>query len=336
MADDVNIVDDGTRYGEEGDPVDARPSSSPSTQYGTQGDYESTRERLYGDNENLDQDLKIAWSKAGMERGTGMTFQEYADGQIWAATLESRGLGDRRTRDKYDELRGLRDRDSGRFWENKSDWQSDLEEKMRSGVKNISSKMGYGGGGMYARRSLQKAIQQSESSMIDKIVQGRVEESRQAGLALDGFLDAAAQSGESAVLASTNLMAQWKMNKASLEQADRAANMALFGTILSGAILVAQMSDENLKTVTGDTQGAAYDYLDKMETAQYNMPVRQLIGQDPNEMGVMAQSLERSDMGQQAVGEAGGMKTIETVQGLRSTMVAQNRKLVSRNLKLLF
>ena len=264
------------------------------------------------------------WKNQGGRQGTGQNLDEWISDRLWEQVLKNKGLSTIESVEKFKKLRGLRDRDANRYWEGKEGWQDDLEKGVSLGIRELSGQTRYRGGGMYGRHALKSAVNAVQSKMVDQIVQGRTEESRQAGVALDSFMAAAAEQGENALLAGDQLLSQWRMNQATKNAQTTAQNLQLFGTVLSSIITaVSVMSDERLKTVTGDTQGAAYDYLDKMETAQYDMPVRQLVGQDPHEAGVMAQSLEGSRMGQQAVGDIGGIKTIDTVQGLRSTMVAQ-------------
>jgi len=79
-------------------------------------------------------------------------------------------------------------------------------------------------------------------------------------------------------------------------------------------------SDERIKSNIDrtKTKNAAYDFLDNLDVAQYNMP-----GANTPEMGVMAQSMEKSSLGQQAVTEVEGIKDVNMPQAFKSLIVAQ-------------
>ena len=79
-------------------------------------------------------------------------------------------------------------------------------------------------------------------------------------------------------------------------------------------------SDERIKSNIDrtKTKNAAYDFLENLDVAQYNMP-----GANTPEMGVMAQSMEKSSLGQQAVTEVEGIKDVNMPQAFKSLIVAQ-------------
>ena len=81
-------------------------------------------------------------------------------------------------------------------------------------------------------------------------------------------------------------------------------------------------SDERLKTNKSEKAGAsaAYEFLDQLKGAQYDVPSR---GQQ-DQYGVMAQSAERSGMGRNMVREGpGGVKMIDGQKAMSSMLLAQ-------------
>ena len=275
------------------------------------------------DDEDWNKEFEEAWSAGGS--GYGSDKERFARDYVYQKLLEERGFGDRHTRDQALKLSGLKNRDPNREDLEKSPWQEDMEKSLKQSAGAMMNKQAlYGGNRISAGRVASKAMSKLNSMAVDKIREARLQEGRAAENALDSLIAGASKEGRAAAIASEQLMAQFDMQRQQLAQQDKSAMLAMFGTILSTAIMIGMSaSDERLKQKTGETQGAAYDYLDKMETAQYNMPTRAMAGQPTSENGVMAQSLEGSELGRQAVGDAGGVKTIETIQGLRATMVAQ-------------
>ena len=109
------------------------------------------------------------------------------------------------------------------------------------------------------------------------------------------------------------------------KEAAASRSAGLWGSILSGvatlgAAGLAFMSDERIKSDIdrGKTKNAAYDFLENLDVAQYSMP-----GANTPEMGVMAQSMEKSSLGQQAVTEVEGVKSVDVPQAFKSLIVAQ-------------
>ena len=89
-------------------------------------------------------------------------------------------------------------------------------------------------------------------------------------------------------------------------------------------------SDERMKTNKKDAMGAAYDFLDAAQVAQYDMPATG----SRNETGVMAQSIEDTELGQQLVQEGpGGLRMIDSKGGFGALLAAQ--KNLHERLKLL-
>ena len=79
-------------------------------------------------------------------------------------------------------------------------------------------------------------------------------------------------------------------------------------------------SDERMKTNKKDAMGAAYDFLDAAQVAQYDMPATG----SRNETGVMAQSIEDTELGQQLVQEGpGGLRMIDSKGGFGALLAAQ-------------
>ncbi len=167
--------------------------------------------------------------------------------------------------------------------------------------------------------ALNQGLQRADMEFERQIKEARVQEARAAQEELDVFMQAAREQGAQALLAQQQLELQ-------REQAEAQRSAGLFGSILSGvatlgaAALPFVFSDERMKSNVdrGKTAGAAYDFLENLDVAQYNMP-----GRRTPEMGVMAQSMERSDLGQQAVEEVGGVKGVNVNEAFKSLIVAQ-------------
>lgn len=168
--------------------------------------------------------------------------------------------------------------------------------------------------------ALNQGLQRADIEFERQIKEARVREARAAEEELDAFMQAAREQGSQALLAQQQLEFQ-------REQAEAQRSTGLWGSILSavstlgGAALGGLlMSDERMKSNVdrGKTAGAAYDFLENLDVAQYNMP-----GSGTPEMGVMAQSMEKSDLGQQAVEEVGGAKAVNVNEAFKSLIVAQ-------------
>ena len=266
------------------------------------------------------------WERSGAE-ARGVSLDQYRSGLVWDSVASGKGLSERVSARAH-EFRDLAERDAEKYWEDKNPWQEDLEKNLKTQIGQIASKQKMAGKSnrAYVRQGIQRAAREAERQMISYIVEARTEEARHAKVAYNQLLDAAAQQGESALVASEGLVSQWAMDRANASRQKMGAALSFFGTILSSLIMYgARASDERLKSVTGDTNETAYNYLDQMKTAKYNMsPAMESMGRGQGESGVMAQSLEGNDMGARSVVDmGGGIRGIDPDSGLRNTMVAQ-------------
>ena len=167
--------------------------------------------------------------------------------------------------------------------------------------------------------ALNQGLQQTDAEFERQIKQARIGEAESAKEELDAFVQAAREQGSQALISQQNLELQRK-------QAAASRSAGLWGSILSGVSTLGAAglgligSDERIKSDIdrGKTKNAAYDFLDNLDVAQYNMP-----GANTPEMGVMAQSMEKSSLGQQAVTEVEGVKSVDVPQAFKSLIVAQ-------------
>jgi len=166
--------------------------------------------------------------------------------------------------------------------------------------------------------ALNQGLQRTDAEFERQIKQARIDEAESAKEELDAFKQAAVEQGGQALMNQERLRFE-------REQAAASRSSALWGSILGGiatlgGAAISVISDERIKSDIdrGKTKNAAYDFLDNLDVAQYNMP-----GANTPEMGVMAQSMEKSPLGQQAVTEVEGVKGVDVPQAFKSLIVAQ-------------
>ena len=197
-------------------------------------------------------------------------------------------------------------------WEKEARKQGSLQKNQMLGRARA---MGLSAAQMEA---LNQGLQQTDAEFERQVRQGRLSDKDAADEELDAFVQAAREQGSQALISQQNLELQRKQAAAS-----RSAN--LWGSILGGiatlgGAAISVISDERIKSDIdrGKTKNAAYDFLDNLDVAQYNMP-----GANTPEMGVMAQSMEKSPLGHQAVTEVEGVKGVDVPQAFKSLIVAQ-------------
>jgi hypothetical protein len=197
-------------------------------------------------------------------------------------------------------------------WEKEARKQGSLQKNQMLGRARA---MGLSAAQMEA---LNQGLQQTDAEFERQVRQGRLSDKDAADEELTAFVQAAREQGSQALISQQNLELQRKQAAAS-----RSAN--LWGSILGGiatlgGAAISVISDERIKSDIdrGKTKNAAYDFLDNLDVAQYNMP-----GANTPEMGVMAQSMEKSSLGQQAVTEVEGVKSVDVPQAFKSLIVAQ-------------
>ena len=166
--------------------------------------------------------------------------------------------------------------------------------------------------------ALNQGLQKTDREFERQIKQARLDDAAAAKEELSAFVQAAREQGSQALISQQNLELQRK-------QAAASRSAGLWGSILSGVATLGAaglglISDERVKSDIdrGKTKNAAYDFLENLDVAQYNMP-----GANTPEMGVMAQSMEKSPLGQQAVTEVEGVKSVDVPQAFKSLIVAQ-------------
>ena len=163
----------------------------------------------------------------------------------------------------------------------------------------------------------------------------RQQEQQQAQQQLDQFLLGQEQHGQQMALAREQMEFQ-------RQQAEDAGNRSLWSGILSaagatagffltggnpmGGMLGGQIggaiSDERLKTNVNPREGmaGAYRFLDELEGARYDLPATR----EQGSYGVMAQSAERTPMGQSFVEQTPqGVRTLNPGKGFNALLLAQ-------------
>ena len=199
------------------------------------------------------------------------------------------------------------------------DWEKEAREQgslQKNQMLGRARAMGLSAAQMEA---LNQGLQQTDVEFERQVRQGRLSDKGAAEEELTAFVQAAREQGSQALISQQNLELQRKQAAAS-----RSAN--LWGSILGGVATLGAAglgligSDERIKSDIdrGKTKNAAYDFLENLDVAQYNMP-----GANTPEMGVMAQSMEKSSLGQQAVTEVEGVKSVDVPQAFKSLIVAQ-------------
>ena len=198
-------------------------------------------------------------------------------------------------------------------WEEEARKQADLQRNQMLGRARA---MGLSAAQMEA---LNQGLQQTDVEFERQVRQMRFRDKESAGEELTAFEQAAREQGAQALMAQEQLEFQRK-------EAAASRSAGLWGSILSGVATLGAAglgligSDERIKSDIdrGKTKNAAYDFLENLDVAQYNMP-----GANTPEMGVMAQSMEKSSLGQQAVTEVEGVKSVDVPQAFKSLIVAQ-------------
>ena len=197
-------------------------------------------------------------------------------------------------------------------WEKEARKQADLQRDQMLGRARA---MGLSAAQMEA---LNQGLQQTDVEFERQVRQMRFRDKEAAEEELTAFEQAAREQGAQSLMAQEQLEFQRK-------EAAASRSAGLWGSILGGlstlgAAGLAFMSDERVKSDIdrGKTKNAAYDFLENLDVAQYSMP-----GANTPEMGVMAQSMEKSSLGQQAVTEVEGVKSVDVPQAFKSLIVAQ-------------
>jgi len=198
-------------------------------------------------------------------------------------------------------------------WEKEARKQASMQREQMLGRARA---MGLSAAQMEA---LNQGLQQTDVEFERQVRQGRYQDRQSAKEELDAFEMASREKGAQSLMAQQQLEMQRKQ-----ASANRSAN--LWGSILGGlstlggAAIGAFLSDERMKSDVdrGKTKNAAYDFLENLDVAEYRMP-----NSNTPEMGVMAQSMEKSNLGQQAVEEVDGVKAVNMPQAFKSLIVAQ-------------
>jgi hypothetical protein len=168
--------------------------------------------------------------------------------------------------------------------------------------------------------ALNQGLQRADIEFERQIKEARVQEARAAEEELDAFMQAAREQGSQALLAQQQLEFQREQAAANRSSNLWGSILGALGTLGGAALGGLIKSDERMKSDVdrGKTKNAAYDFLESLDVAEYRMP-------DSNtpEMGVMAQSMEKTPLGQQAVEEVGGAKAVNVNEAFKSLIVAQ-------------
>jgi len=153
-------------------------------------------------------------------------------------------------------------------WEREARKQADLQRDQMLGRARA---MGLSAAQMEA---LNQGLQQTDVEFERQVRQMRFRDKEAAGEELTAFEQAAREQGAQALMAQEQLEFQRK-------EADASRSAGLWGSILSGvatlgaaALPLLIPSDERVKSDIdrGKTKNAAYDFLENLDVAQYNMP----------------------------------------------------------------
>ena len=186
-----------------------------------------------------------------------------------------------------------------------------------------------------AQRAGERSAGRIEAAGQQAVMGLRQQEQQQAQQQLDQFLLAQEQQGQQMALAREQMEFQ-------RQQAEDANNRSLWSGILSGIGAVggfigtgfnpmgavagsqvgAAISDERMKTNVNPRAGmeGAYQFLDELEGARYDLPANR----EQGSYGVMAQSAERTPMGQSFVEQTPqGVRTLNPAKGFNALLLAQ-------------
>jgi hypothetical protein len=92
-----------------------------------------------------------------------------------------------------------------------------------------------------------------------------------------------------------------------------------------GAAGAALASDEKLKKNIKSGKGKTSDFLNALSAREFEFRDTSVPGTAPGKrVGILAQDLEKSEMGKALVKEVNGNKTVDTVQGFAAVLAAQS------------
>ena len=186
-----------------------------------------------------------------------------------------------------------------------------------------------------AQRAGERSAGRIEAAGQQAVMGLRQQEQQQAQQQLDQFLLGQEQQGQQMALAREQMEFQ-------RQQAEDANNRSLWSAIFSGMGAVggfigtgfnpmgavagsrvgAAISDERMKTNVNPRAGmqGAYQFLDELEGARYDLPANR----EQGSYGVMAQSAERTPMGQSFVEQTPqGVRTLNPAKGFNALLLAQ-------------
>ena len=229
---------------------------------------------------------------------------------------EERSMENPLVRKEYEALErrstgGILDREQMSRWEKQARVGADHQ---RNAIRARARSLGVNASQMGA---LDQRLQEADAQFERQVYQMREEDRFTAKGQKSDFRLAMQEGGLAAIQSEQRL--QLQKDEAA---AQRSGMMwgSIFSFLGTAAGIIATVSDERVKSNVDRTKTgpAAYDFLENLDVAQYNMP-----GANSPEMGVMAQSMERSPLGQQAVIEDQGVKAIDIPQAFKSLIVAQ-------------
>lgn len=257
-----------------------------------------------------------AGSVSELRESLGDDFQGFIDDAAGWRGREDAGLGGKRIYERAQELERIASGQAG-----PSAAELEFRKKMqqaKTGMERRSATYSGQGGAAMARMAGRRG------QMLDRAGESRIREMAEAEKSsaeqqLEDLLIGAEAQGAQAMNAQANMALQEKLAQQQANSQWWSTGIGALATLGSALIM---MSDERLKTNKSEKAGAsaAYEFLDQLKGAQYDVPSR---GQQ-DQYGVMAQSAERSGMGRNMVREGpGGVKMIDGEKAMSSMLLAQ-------------
>lgn len=215
----------------------------------------------------------------------------------------------------------------------------------RSLASQLAAASAQRGGSVGARqKNLMNAQQATGRDINQQAVEARLAEQGQARQQLGGLLAQQQASADQAVnqylqlgydFATATKMAQQQMAlaQAGMQQqtnmAKGAQQSALLGGLLGGAssagAAAIMASDERVKTNIKPGKDKVKSFLDALNAREYEYKDASIPGAAPGKrVGIMAQDLEKSEMGKALVLDTPTGKKVDTVQGFGAVLAAQS------------
>lgn len=210
--------------------------------------------------------------------------------------------------------------------------QKNAAESYSSGIKH------YSGAEKQALSSIGK--QNVESKLSPLLATARIQDKEIAQKQIDTLNKSRAEMAQGLGITSLDQLqkiwetAQKNQAENAISQAEAEANKyiqdkSFLSNLISGGVqagaTAAMLSDENAKTDISNSDIETKDFLDKLQEYSYNYK-----GEDDKRLGVMAQDVEKSNVGSKVVKDIGGMKALDankTISALLASVANLNKRL---------